>query len=236
MVGGIAMASKNHSDYKKYDLEYFNRLNDSSYVGMYPELSLANLRQQSLDYKGRRDLFTGLTLAVYGINLIDAYATAHIRNSNRKHVPAKAAYYSTILPGLGQVYNRQWWKVPIFYGGLGVAAYYVIRNRSRYVSFRNAYINFNDPDYVFDSVVPTSLDRASILSIVDFYRTNLDLATLVTAGVYVLNIIDATVFSHLYSFNVDEDLSWRVQPYVLPMVDNRYQMTVGAGWRFSYRF
>ncbi len=233
---GIFLISQNSRSYNKYNDEYIQRLQDPSYVGLYPDLSTFELRQKSLDYKGRRGLYTSLTLAAYGLNVLDAYASAFIINSNRSHVPAKAAYYSTILPGLGQIYNKQWWKVPIFYIGLGVASYFVIVNYDRFDSFRDAYINFDDPGYIRDAIVPATLDKLGILRVAEFYRTNLDLAALITAGVYVLNIVDATVFAHLHTFEVDGDLSWKVEPFMQPVLSERRDWAMAGGWRISYRF
>lgn len=240
-VTSVYIARTSGSQYKSYNNNYLNRINFSNYIGDYPELTNAQLQQRATDLKGRRGLFTTLALTTYSLNLIDAYASAFIRNSNRRHIPAKSAYYSTLLPGLGQVYNKQWWKVPIFYAGLGVTGYFVFKNYDRFDSFRDAYIQCEgtdcaNADYDPDPIVPTSLNKAGILTITEYYRNNLDLAILIMAGVYVLNIIDATVFGHLHTFDVDGDLGWRVQPFVHPTVGNRNNVDVAAGWQFVYRF
>lgn len=240
-IGSFYVAASSGSQYKSYNNDYINRLRFPDYIGRYPELTNAQVQQRATDLKGRRGLFTTLAMASYSLNVIDAYASAFIRNSNRTHIPAKSAYYSTLLPGLGQVYNKQWWKVPIFYAGLGITGYFVAKNYDRFDSFRDAYIQCEgtdcaNTDYNPDPIVPTTLNKAGILTIAEYYRNNLDLAILVMAGVYVFNVIDATVFGHLHTFNVDDDLSWKVQPFVQPTLGNRNNFGVAAGWQFVYNF
>jgi len=123
--------------------------------------------------------------------------------------PAKAAFYSAILPGLGQAYNGSYWKIPIAYGGLATGVYYYLENDKQYSKYRDAYKNriagredqFNGKDErVFVST--DGLIRAQ-----EVYQKNKEISLLVTVGVYILNIIDANVEAHLRQFNVDEDLT-----------------------------
>lgn len=123
--------------------------------------------------------------------------------------PAKAAFYSAILPGLGQAYNGSYWKIPIAYGGLATGIYYYLDNDKQYSKYRDAYKNriagredqFNGKDErVFVST--DGLIRAQ-----EVYQKNKEISLLVTVGVYILNIIDANVEAHLRQFNVDEDLT-----------------------------
>ncbi|WP_405199233.1 DUF5683 domain-containing protein [Christiangramia sp. LLG6405-1] len=123
--------------------------------------------------------------------------------------PAKAAFYSAILPGLGQAYNGSYWKIPIAYGGLATGIYYYLENDKQYSKYRDAYKSriagredqFNGKDErVFVST--DGLIRAQ-----EVYQKNKEISLLVTVGVYILNIIDANVEAHLRQFNVDEDLT-----------------------------
>jgi hypothetical protein len=123
--------------------------------------------------------------------------------------PAKAAFYSAILPGLGQAYNGSYWKIPIAYGGLATGIYYYLDNDKQYSKYRDAYKNriagredqFNGKDE--RSFISTNgLIRAQ-----EVYQKNKEISLLVTVGVYILNIIDANVEAHLRQFNVDEDLT-----------------------------
>lgn len=119
--------------------------------------------------------------------------------------PARAAFYSAVLPGLGQAYNKQYWKIPIAYGGLATTVYFYIRNDNEYNRFRDAFkrrlAGFEDDEF-FGRVTDQGLIEAQ-----RFYQRNKEISLLVTAAVYVLNIVDANVSAHLRQFNVSEDLS-----------------------------
>jgi hypothetical protein len=129
--------------------------------------------------------------------------------------PAKAAFYSAILPGLGQAYNKKYWKIPIVYAAIGTGVYFYISNNKEYNRYRDAYksrlAGFTNDEFYFDSqgnqlssprVTTDGLQRGQ-----EFYRRNKELSLLVTIGMYALNIIDANVDAHLLQYNVDENLS-----------------------------
>ncbi len=129
--------------------------------------------------------------------------------------PAKAAFYSAILPGLGQAYNKKYWKIPIVYGVIGTGLYFYITNNREYNRYRDAYkrriAGFTDDEFYLDSngnQLPTP--RVSIEGLQrgqTVFRKNKEVALLVTIGLYALNIIDANVDAHLLQYNVDENLS-----------------------------
>jgi len=120
--------------------------------------------------------------------------------------PARAAFYSAILPGLGQAYNGRYWKIPIAYAGLGVGIYFYINNNEQYHRYRNAYKNrlIGKEDEFEERISNAGLIRAQ-----EFFQRNKEISILVTVGVYMLNIIDANVDAHLQQFNVSEDLSFK---------------------------
>ena len=120
--------------------------------------------------------------------------------------PAKAAFYSAVLPGLGQAYNGSYWKIPIAYAGIGTGIYFYLENDKQYDRYRTAYKDrlAGREDEFQNRVSTDALIRAQ-----EFYQRNKEISILVTVGVYVLNIIDANVEAHLRQFNVDEDLSLR---------------------------
>ena len=125
--------------------------------------------------------------------------------------PAKAAFYSAILPGLGQAYNGSYWKIPIAYGGLGTGVYFYLKNDKEYDRFRDAYKNrLNGKADEFNGKGDAPFVRTErLIDAQEFYQKNKEISILVTVGVYVLNIIDANVEAHLRQFNVDEDLSFK---------------------------
>lgn len=118
--------------------------------------------------------------------------------------PAKAAFYSAVLPGLGQAYNGRYWKIPIVYGGLGVGIYFYIKNDDQWNRYRDAYkARLAGRKDEFEG----RLTKDALIRAQEFYRKNKEMSILVTAGIYILNIIDANVDAHLQQFNVSEDLT-----------------------------
>ncbi|CAA9201553.1 DUF5683 domain-containing protein [Flavobacterium bizetiae] len=142
--------------------------------------------------------------------------------------PAKAAFYSAILPGLGQAYNKKYWKIPLVYGAIGTSLYFYIDNNNKYRDYRNAYKRrlegYNDDKYQF-------LDESRLVAGQKFYQRNRDLSALFVVAFYALNIIDANVDAALIQFNVSERLSMR--PEVYP---NDITFRPNVGLTFNYHF
>lgn len=135
----------------------------------------------------------------------------------KKHSPFKATIMSVALPGLGQVYNGKWWKVPIIYGGFGGLIYSSVFNDLKCREFRDAYLLRIDDD-------PNTVDQfdgrysdANLRELVDFYQRNRDLSLIFTGVLYALNIVDAAVDAHLKDFDVSDDLSLKVRPTMTPV-------------------
>nr|WP_317630858.1 DUF5683 domain-containing protein [uncultured Flavobacterium sp.] len=121
--------------------------------------------------------------------------------------PAKAAFYSAVLPGLGQAYNKKYWKIPIVYAGMATSVYFAVTNNNKYKDFRDEYkrrlngtANPNDPYYGVIS------DRR-IIDAQRYHQRNRDLSIVITGLIYIINIVDANVDAHLMQFNVDDNLS-----------------------------
>jgi hypothetical protein len=129
--------------------------------------------------------------------------------------PKKIGLYSAILPGFGQFKNKQYWKIPIIYIGVGVAAYSLYSNKKEYDNFRTEYAaRYNGKKNVIDGLGVYTTDQ--LQEGMNYYQSNLDL-TYVLAGVgYALQIIDAVVFAHLKGFDVSEDISLRWKPIATP--------------------
>lgn len=130
--------------------------------------------------------------------------------------PSKAAFYSAVLPGLGQIHNKKYWKVPIVYGALGAGIYAYTFYNDEYQTFRDAFkrrqAGFFDDEFILN--IPAGDDRLERLQ--NSRQSDRDLALLVTIIMYALNIIDANVDAHLKQFNIDDDLSWDMnfEPYL----------------------
>ncbi len=140
--------------------------------------------------------------------------------------PAKAAMLSATLPGLGQIYNGKYWKLPIIYGGFGTLVYFVDFNSSEYRKWREAWVARVDgnPNTIDDFPLHSTdvLERA-----MNYYRRNLEITYMLAAALYLLNILDASVDAHLMHFDVGEELSLGMQTCTMP----GGQYTGPAGYR-----
>ena len=146
--------------------------------------------------------------------------------------PARAALFSAVIPGAGQVYNKAYWKVPIIYATGAVLGYFLIDNNNKYQDFRQALNqrSRNETDrYVDDRIYGVNNPRGSenLRFSRDFYRRNRDLTIMLSVVAYGLNIAEAYVHAHLKDFDISEDLSLRVQPDLLPVRGNSYSMAPG---------
>jgi hypothetical protein len=129
--------------------------------------------------------------------------------------PFKAAFFSAILPGLGQAYNNQYWKIPLIYGGGLIFAHYIEYNHRIYQEMQNALIAETDlsPNtinyYKERFVSAETLGRNR-----DAFRRNRDLLIILTSAFYLLNVVDAHVSAHLNEFDVNENLSMSIFPAI----------------------
>lgn len=154
--------------------------------------------------------------------------------------PAKAAFLSAVLPGLGQAYNKKYWKIPIVYGALGTGMYFYLTNDKQYIRYRDAYrrrlAGFTDDEFYIN---PTTGEQLSSPRVTDdglrraqeLFRRNKEVSLLVTIGLYALNIIDANVDAHLLQYNVDENLTLAPH-YELNDIDR--SSTVGLTLNFNF--
>lgn len=124
--------------------------------------------------------------------------------------PAKAAFYSAILPGLGQAYNKKYWKIPIIYVALGTGIYFYVDNNNEYNRYRDAFkrrlAGFTDDEFYGSGSTP-QISNDGLIRAQRTLNKNRDISLLVTLGIYALNIIDANVDAHLLQFNVDDNLA-----------------------------
>lgn len=132
--------------------------------------------------------------------------------------PKKIALFSGILPGLGQAYNHQYWKIPIIYAGFGVAGYFIASNLKDYNAFRQIYAGRISGDYSVDLKYPGYANYSIdvIKNARDGTRKNLDITVLVTALVYGLQMIDALVYAQLKNFDISPDISFHTKAVTYP--------------------
>ena len=144
------------------------------------------------------------------------------------HSPKTALLRSLAVPGLGQAYNKKYWKIPIIYAALGTSVYFIIDNNRQYNEFKQAYIDRQDgieddyPQYTDDNLI----------TLIDFYRRNRDFSVILTAGIYMINLLDAMVDAHLYEFDVSDELSIKVSPHVQFTPQSGYNPSVGFTLKF----
>lgn len=147
------------------------------------------------------------------------------------HSARRAGLYSAVLPGLGQIYNHQYIKVPLMWGGLGVAAGIFLFDFHKYITYRDAYRLRLNGRLTHDPKVDVySLDDLQYLR--DGYRQYVDYSVLGFAAAYLYNILDAIVFAHLYHFDISNDLSRLRFGPVFPSTGGPY--TAGIGFTYTF--
>jgi hypothetical protein len=148
--------------------------------------------------------------------------------------PSKAAFYSAILPGMGQIYNKKYWKAPIVWGALAIPVYYYQINNSDYKRFRTAYrlrkSGLPDEFTLADGTTNVSLE--TIESAQEQLRENRDFSLLSGIILYILQIVEASVNAHLLQFNTDDNLTFK--PTFIP--DPVKFEAPAVGLRIKYTF
>ncbi len=160
-----------------------------------------------------------------------------------EHSPKKASIYSAVLPGMGQAYNKKYWKIPVIYAGFGTIGYFIGWNNNFYKTYKLAYSDLTDDDpetnsylelaQYFDLDNPTYYNnfKSGLSKQSEYYRRNRDLLIISMIGFYGLNIIDASVDAHFFDFDISEDLTMNWQPAVQTF---EKQLVYGAYFTFNF--
>ncbi len=148
--------------------------------------------------------------------------------------PKKAVIYSAIFPGLGQIYNRKYWKLPLVYGGFMGFVYAVTWNNKNYRDYSEAYLHIVTDDPAkpdtwhssWKNFVPAGRDpkdyisnanfKSNLKSGKDYYRRYRDLSIILTVAWYLLCIADSYVDAQLFDFDISSDLSLHLEPIIVP--------------------
>ena len=140
----------------------------------------------------------------------------------KPHSPTTATIMSACLPGLGQIYNGKWWKVPIVYAGLGGLGYLAFSNLSESQAYLHAYeyktgdlpegatLNQHETD------LANKYSESQLQTYKESYRRDFEFYAILTVAWYGLNILDACVDGHLYTYDISDDLSLSIDPYLRP--------------------
>lgn len=153
--------------------------------------------------------YVGAGLVWWG-SLMDM--TANFK-SNRHPEPGRSTLYSILLPGLGQIYNGEYWKVPFYMGGMATCVYFYTDFRRNYQRYKWIYDLHNSTDPDVDK--PTTVSAETALLYRNLYRRYRDYAILGTALVYILQVVDANVFAYMQDFEMSDDISLRFEPTLI---------------------
>ena len=149
--------------------------------------------------------------------------------SVEKPLPPRASLYSALLPGLGQAYNGDYWKIPIFYGGLAISGYCWAFNQRQFLRYKQMYIDA----MAQGSEYKGNLSTSNMVWYRDKFRRYRDYSVIATILVYALNIVDANVFAHFNNFDISDDITVDLGPGIIvpdtniPINNNYYGQAVG---------
>lgn len=159
--------------------------------------------------------------------------------------PTRAVWMSALFPGLGQIYNRRYWKLPIVVAGFMGLGYGLSWNNTQYNDYSNAYLDLmsGDPDrksymnFFPPNTDPDSLDKTWLQSVLksrkNYFRRNRDLCIICMVGVYLIAIIDAYVDAQLAHFDISPDLSMDISPgFQTDPFTRKYSL--GLNWAFTF--
>jgi len=169
---------------------------------------------------------------------IGTVSTVMLKDTTKQHDPKLAGALSAVIPGLGQAYNKKYWKVPLIYAGAGALLYAINYNAAQYATYKDAYSVRIDGDTStvdqFDIQVVNDEPKyteESLLNLKDYYRRNRDLSYIFMGVLYMLNIVDAAVDAHFYSYEISDDLSLKVRPTI--MMSSGRNQTAGISLTLS---
>lgn len=182
----------------------------------------------------RNAMIAGAALTYYG-SLLDGVISY---KSIEKPLPARASLYSALLPGLGQAYNGDYWKIPIFYGGLAISGYCWAFNQKQFKRYKNMYIE----SVALGDEYKGALSLDNMIWYRDKFRRYRDYSIIATILVYALNIVDANVFAHFNNFDISDDISFNVEPAVIepannyapPAMSNYYGQALGLKMNLKF--
>ncbi len=224
---------RQHQQYRKYKTEYDYLMSRSDFNTN--RLLIDPVQTKMIQHNTWQQMLLGTAIASYIYFVGDAIVNYPAAQAN----PVKVATtLSMICPGAGQVYNGSFWKVPLVVGGFASFIYVIDWNNRGYKRYDTAIRleTDDDPDshsseFWNPATNQTTMSLEQMRSYKKLYRRNRDLAIILTAAFYLLNVMDAHVDAHMKDFDVSGDLAWRLQPTVEPLyaLNGGYNYAVGLG-------
>jgi hypothetical protein len=132
-------------------------------------------------------------------------------------IPKRSAFYALIFPGLGQINNKDYWKLPIVYGAMGVSVYFFVYNTSNYNDARReiAY-RMDKGQHTYQQEKYRNWDIKMVQGDRDYYKRFLDMTALLTVAGYGLQVMEANAAAHLKGFDISDDISMQIRPSAMP--------------------
>ena len=232
----IGMWAHQQSKYKPLK-QQFETMTDQS---MKRTEEMNALQREMIKHNTLKQTFMFTTVASYIYFIGDAavcYATNDVSSV------ARATTLSTICPGAGQVYNKSYWRVPIVIGGFATTIYCIDWNNRGYQRFKKAYRLRFDYDEHPEQYPNGSQDEfggryasSFLKNLRNSYRRNRDLCIILTAGIYILQIVDAHVDAHLRDYDISDDLSVDITPMINYAYQPGHGTTATMGMNFCFKF
>lgn len=176
-------------------------------------------------------MFAGAALCYWG-SVLDGVVNYQTKTDPD---PTRATIYSILLPGLGQIYNKDYWHIPIWYTGLAIAGYAWNYNGKQFNRYRDLYLQAIDPNGGYTG--NTSVDNLKYYR--DTYRRMRDYSVLATIAVYLLQVIDANVFATMHDFEITDDLEVNVSPAIITPIgppNTQQNLAVSQTNAFGFQF
>lgn len=217
--------------------EQFEAMTDQ---GLKRTEEMNSLQREMIKHNTLKQTFMFTTIASYIYFIGDAavnYATNEVSAVN------KATTLSTICPGAGQIYNKSYWRVPLVVGGFATTIYCIDWNNRGYQRFKKAYrlrFDYDQNPELYPNGSPDEFGgryaSSFLKNLRNSYRRNRDLCIILTAGIYLLQIMDAHVDAHLRDYDISDDLSVDVTPVLDYSYHPGLGNTASVGMNFCFKF
>ena len=157
--------------------------------------------------------------------------------TKKEHSISKATIYSAVLPGLGQAYNKKYWKIPIIYVGFGVMTYFIVTNIKEFKKYKEAYVyTVNGETYPIDNDYVGTYTATQLKEGMESHRRYRDLSYIITGLWYILNILDANVDAHFFDYDISDDISLHWEPRIQQQNYHSYSGNYTTGIKLTLKF